>query len=210
MSEQHPEATETLLYTFDLPTLTDGGSIHITDNGIILQFPEIPPAHVPESIKVPQNINVFIEKHLRISLAWIPVHTWADYFRVKDMFNKCLQSYCYLLKNIGFTPHTFLSNPARSYECLTYESINSSYLKPDEFNLTCFEHIYDTCIQLSLYNHNNNNNKEPTEQEIPLHFQICFGRNIVFCTERDLSHVKSSASVHFLVQFILYKISQNL
>jgi hypothetical protein len=204
MNDQHQEASETLLYTFDLPILTDGGSIQITDTGVILQFPEIPTTHVEDSIKVPQNINVFIENHLRISLAWISIHTWADYYRVKDMFDKCLQSYSYLINNAGFTPHTFLSNSARSYECMTYESVNSSFLKPNEFHLTCFEHMYDTCIQLSLFN-----SSETKEKEIPLHFRICFGKNIVFCTQRDLLQVHSSANVHFLVQFILFKITQN-
>jgi len=138
MTEQHPEAVETLLYTFDLPILTESGSIHITDVGIILKFPEIPTTYIKESIKIPQNINVFIENHLRISLAWIPIHTWADYYRVQDMFKKCLESYSYLINNVDFKPHTFLSNPARSYECMTYESVNSSYQKPNEFHLTCF------------------------------------------------------------------------
>jgi len=204
MTEQHPEAVETLLYTFDLPILTESGSIHITDVGIILKFPEIPTTYIKESIKIPQNINVFIENHLRISLAWIPIHTWADYYRVQDMFKKCLESYSYLINNVDFKPHTFLSNPARSYECMTYESVNSSYQKPNEFHLTCFEHIYDTCIQLNL-----SRTTESIDKDIPMHFQICFGKNIVFCTQRDLTHVRSSENVHFLVQFILYKITQN-
>jgi hypothetical protein len=34
------EATETLLYTFDFPMLTESGSVKITNNQIVLLFPK--------------------------------------------------------------------------------------------------------------------------------------------------------------------------
>jgi hypothetical protein len=39
-----------------------------------------------------------------------------------------------------------------------------------------------------------------------LHFQICIGKHIVFCTQRDLYNVTHAEHVHFIVKFILYKI----
>jgi len=56
-SEQ--EATETLLYTFDFPMLTESGSVKITNNQIVLLFPKKPTIYVRDSIKIPRNINDF-------------------------------------------------------------------------------------------------------------------------------------------------------
>lgn len=110
------EATETIFYSFDFPLLTESGSIQINDSQITLIFPEKPTVHVNDSIRVEKNIDVFVDNNLRFSLNWIPMHTWSDYLRVRDMFEKCLQSYSYLTGNNCFTPHTFLWNPAKNYE----------------------------------------------------------------------------------------------
>jgi hypothetical protein len=191
-----PEAKETLLYNFDYPTITESGTVQICDNLITLQFPEKPTVHVNESIKIPVNFNVFIANHQHFSLDWIPIHTWYDYHRAKDMFHKCFDAYSHLINNLNFTPHTF--EPVRSYN-----SLNTSFSKPDEFNLNCFEDSRDTCIELSCFY------KESGQKETPLHFQLCFGKNVVFCTQRDLTHVRYAANVHFIVQFILYKLKCN-
>jgi len=74
ISEQ--EATETLLYTFDFPMLTESGSVKIKNNQIVLLFPKKPTIYVKDSIKIPRNINVFINDNQRFSLDWIPIHTW--------------------------------------------------------------------------------------------------------------------------------------
>ena len=189
------EATETIFYSFDFPLLTESGLIQINDSQINLIFPEKPTVHVNDSIRVEKNIDVFVDNNLRFSLNWIPMHTWSDYLRVRDMFEKCLQSYSYLTGNNYFTPHTFLWNPAKNYESLT-----TNFMKANSFSINCFEHGHDTCIQLQLLN------KEKCEKYLPLHFQLCIGKNIVFCTQRDLDYVTHTEHVHFIVQFILYKI----
>jgi hypothetical protein len=96
------EATETLLYTFDFPMLTESGSVKITNNQIVLLFPKKPTIYVRVSIKIPRNINVFINDNQRFSLDWIPIHTWPDYVRALDMFEKCLESYSFLTDNTFF------------------------------------------------------------------------------------------------------------
>jgi hypothetical protein len=190
--EKH-EATETLLYSFDYPMVTESGAVKISDNLVILQFPEKPTVYVKDSIKVLRNITLYIENSHCFSLDWIPMHTWTDYYRVKDMIEKCLQSYNNLIGKTYFSPHTFLCNPIRYHESLT------TGFTTNTFSLSCFEHTLDTCIQLSVVN------KECNKKEIPLHFQMYIGKHVVFCTERDLNCVTQAENVHFIVQFILQK-----
>ena len=194
MSVHQQEATETLMYSFDYPMLTESGQIKISDERIILQFPEKPTIHVGNSIKSTRNITLFIENSHCFSLDWVPMHTWTDYYRVKDMIEKCLQAYSNLTGNTYFSPHTFICNPIRYHE-----SITTSFAA-NTFSLSCFEHLADTCIQLSAVNMENN------EKEIPLHFQLCIGKHNIFCTERDLKYVTKASDVHFIVQFILHKL----
>lgn len=194
MSVQHRETNETLIYSLDYPMLTESGQVKISDERIILQFPEKPTVSVEDSIKIPRNITLFIENNHCFSFDWVPMHTWTDFYRVKDMIEKCLQAYNNLTGNIGFSPHTFSSNPIRYHESIT------TNFTAKIFTLDCFEHLLDTCIQLSVLNTENN------EKEIPLHFQMCIGKHIVFCTERDLKYVTQASDVHFIVQFILYKL----
>ena len=112
------------------------------------------------------------------------------------MFEKCLESYSFLTDNTFFSPHTFLWNPSKYHE-----SLITNFTKPNNFSINCLEHSNDTCIQLSL-----SNPLEKYDREKTLHFQICIGKHIVFCTQRDLYNVTHAEHVHFIVKFILYKI----
>ena len=192
--EQEEEATETLAYSFDYPMLTESGQVKISDKRIILQFPEKPTVYVKDSIKIPRNITLYIENSHCFSLDWIPMHTWTDYYRVKDMIEKSFQSYSTLTGNTCFSSHTFNCDSVKYHESIT------TGFTTNNFSLSCFEHTLDTCIQLSVVN------RETNETEIPLHFQMCIGKHIVFCTERDLNCVTLASNVHFIVQFILQKL----
>jgi hypothetical protein len=194
MAVEQQEATETLMYNFDYPALKESGQLKIGDNCIILQFPEKPTIYVEDSIKIRQNITLYMDNKHCFSLDWIPMHTWIDYYRVKDMIEKCLQAYSNLTGNTCFSPHTFICSPVKYYESVT------TNFTANTFSLSSFEHLLDTCIQLSLVDTENN------EKETPLHFQLCIGKHIVFCTERDLKCVTQASNVHFIVQFILHKI----
>jgi len=194
MATEKQEATETLLYNFEYPMITECGAVKITDHHVFLQFPEKPTVHVEHAVKLRRNITLYVENGQCFSLDWIPIQTVTDFFRVKEMIEKCLQSYSYLLDNkTHFSPHTFSVNPINYYESLTTGFTTNS------FSLSCFEHTVDTCIQLSVIN------KECDKKEIPLHFQLCIGKHVVFCTERDLKCVDKAKDVHFIVQFILQK-----
>jgi hypothetical protein len=194
MSDEHQSATETLMYSFDYPMLTESGLIKICDKRIVLQFPEKPTVHVKNSVKITQNITMFIENQHCFSLDWIPMHTWSDYFRVKDMIEKCIQAYNHLLaNNTKFWPHTF-------YNSIRYHDSITTDLTTNTFSLSCCEQTLNTCIQLSLVNAENN------EKEILLHFQLCIGKHIVFCTQQDLKCITQATNIHFIVQFFLIKL----
>ena len=195
MNGEQEEASETVQYSFDYPKLSESGLIKINNKQIILQFPEKPTVYVKDSIKIPQNITLYIDNSHCFSLDWIPMHTWTDYCRVKDMIDKSLQAYSFLTGKTNFSPHTFLCNSVKYYEPIT-----TSFTKSDSFSLSCFEHIVDTCIQISVAKTDNN------EKEIPIHFQMCIGKHVIFCTDRDLHCVSKASNVHFIVQFILYKL----
>ncbi len=193
MDMEKQEATETLLCNFEYPMVTECGAVKVSDHHVILQFPEKPTVHVENSVKLRQNITLYVENGQCFSLDWLLIQTLTDFFRVKEMIEKCLQSYSYLIDKSHFSPHTFLFNPINYYESLTTGFTTNS------FSLSSFKHTFDTCIQLSVMN------KECDEKEIPLHFQLCIGKHVVFCTERDLKCVSQAKHVHFIVQFILKK-----
>jgi hypothetical protein len=194
MAVEQQESTEMLIYNFDYPMLKESGQVKISDKIVVLQFPEKPTIYVEGSIKIRRNITLYIENSHCFSFDWIPMHSWMDYCRVKDMFEKALQAYSNLTGNTNFSPHTFNCSPEKYYE-----SVTTSFTA-NTFSLSYFEHLLDTCIQLSVVN------TECNEKETPLHFQLCIGKHIGFCTERDLKCVNQASNVHFIVQFILHKL----
>ncbi len=196
MAVNQHEATETLTYNFNFPMVTESGQVTISEKQIILKFPEKPTIYVKDSIKLSRNTTLYVENSHCFSIDWIPIHSYVDYYRVKDMFEKCYQAYSNLTGNIHFSPHTFACNSAKYYE-----SVTTSFTT-EIFSLSCFEHTLDTCIQLSVVNTEN----DIIEKEIPIHFQLCMGKHIVFCTERDLKFITKASDVYFIVQFILYKL----
>ncbi len=147
MDTEQQKSSETLLYNFDYPMVTECGAVKITADRVILQFPEKPTVYVENSVTLRRNVTLRIENFPGFSIDRIPIHTGTDFFRVKEMIEKCLQSYSYLLDNkTHFSPHTFSVNPINYYESLTTGFTTNS------FSLSCFEHTVDTCIQLSVIN----------------------------------------------------------
>lgn len=195
MTQEQQEATELLTYSFDYPQVSESGSISICYNEVILQFPEKPTVFVESPVKIPRKFTLFIDNCNSFCTDWIPVYTWLDFHRVRDMIDKCLQSYSTLTENTTFLPHTF------SHDSTTYfESLTSDYLTSN-FCLNCYEHAWDTCVQLNVMN------QEHLTKESPVHFKMCIGKHVVFSSERDLKGINQASDVHFIVQFILYKLS---
>ncbi len=88
MATEKQEATETLLYNFEYPMITECGAVKITDHHVFLQFPEKPTVHVEHAVKLRRNITLYVENGQCFSLDWLPIQTVTDFFRVKEMIEK--------------------------------------------------------------------------------------------------------------------------
>jgi hypothetical protein len=161
MDTEQQKSSETLLYNFDYPMVTECGAVKVTADRVILQFPEKPTVYVENSVTLRRNITLNIENFPGFSIDRIPIHTGTDFFRVKEMIEKCLQSFSYLISKTYFSPHSDWFNSIKYYKTLSTEFFTSN-----TFHLSCFEHTFITCIELSVIN------KECDEKEIPLHFQL--------------------------------------
>ena len=136
----------------------------------ILQFSEKPTDYVENSVTRRRNITLYIENFPVFSIDQILIHTGRDFYRVKEMIEKCLQSYSYLISKTYFSPHSDWFNSIKYYKTLSTEFFTSN-----TFHFSCFEHTFIPCIsELSVIN------KERDEKEIPLHFQLCIGKHVVF------------------------------
>ena len=189
------EAFEKLFYAFDFPSLTENGWIDISDNSIVLTFPEKPTVYVKDAYDIIQNSQLFVNNQLVFAIDWLPIYTLLDFLRVKDMLEKCLQSYTNLIGEKVFVPHTYLWAPNK-----IFNSAVTNFSKGDDFILYCYEDPNTSQIQLTL--------PESTDcnTDISINFQICIGKNIVFCAQRDLSSLSKINDIHFILQFILYKL----
>ena len=57
----------------------------------ILQFSEKPTDYVENSVTRRRNITLYIENFPVFSIDQILIHTGRDFYRVKEMIEKCLQ-----------------------------------------------------------------------------------------------------------------------
>jgi hypothetical protein len=189
------EAFEKLSYNFDFPLLTDNGWIEISDTSIVLTFPEKPTVYVKDAYDIVQNSQLFLNNQLVFAIDWLPIYTHLDYLRVKDMLEKCLQSYTNLIGEKVFVPHTYLWTPNK-----IFNSTITNVGKGDDFILYCYEDPNTSQIQLTLPE----NSEYHTE--VSINVQICVGKNIVFCAQRDLASLSKEIDINFILQFILYKL----
>ncbi len=139
------EAFEKLFYAFDFPSLTENGWIDISDNSIVLTFPEKPTVYVKDAYDIIQNSQLFVNNQLVFAIDWLPIYTLLDFLRVKDMLEKCLQSYTNLIGEKVFVPHTYLWAPNK-----IFNSAVTNFSKGDDFILYCYEDPNTSQIQLTL------------------------------------------------------------
>jgi hypothetical protein len=188
------EASEKLLYTFDFPSLEENGWLEISETSIVLTFPERPNVYVKEAVDISQNSQLFLNNQIVFALNWIPMYTITDFYRVKDLLEKCLHSYTRSIGKEHFIPHIYPWAPIK-----IYSSAITNFQKEKDFILYCYEDLNTSQIQLTIPE----NSKSVTD--LPLNVQICIGKNIVFCAQRDLSSL-SQSDISFIIQFILYKL----
>ncbi len=171
------ESFERSYYTFD--SFSDG-YVDITENKTVVYFPEC-----KEVLKtVPKNCNIYLNNILIFSFKWLPIMSLNDYYKIIDMFAKCL----YNLENV-YIPHT--SSPYRAFSKLV------TNLNVRDFMLYILEEKCNTSIQIT--------NRQITECELTSCFQIFLGNTMLFCSARDLKGLSREETLYFL-GCILHKI----
>lgn len=184
-------------YCFDYPSVIDSGSVEYVNNQIIISFPRKPTVTVNEYFKHNQNIHIFVDKQLVFDLSWIPIYSVWDYVRVHDMLFKGLTEYTNIVQGNYY-------NSNFNYYPKFCNSIANVY-RTKAFYLYSYESEHITSFEIELTKSNDTPNSKTNNHNMCL-FQIRFDNNLNFCTEKLFKHL-DLPSVHFLVQFLLTKIT---
>ena len=118
-----------------------------------LQFSEKPTDYVENSLTRRRNITLYtLKTFLCFSIDQILIHTGRDFYRVKEMIEKCLQSYSYLISKTQFSPH-----------------------------FSCFEHTFIPCIsELSVINKERDEKEIPLHfLTICIGKHVVFAQNVI-------------------------------
>lgn len=189
-------------YNFDYPSVTDSGSVEVVNDKIILSFPRKPTVTVNEHFKHNQTVQIFVDKQLVFDFNWIPIYTVWDYIRVQDMLLKGLTEYTNIVQG-----HYYNSNYLNCYP--KYCDNIATVYRTKSFYLYCFENEHITSFEIEITKHTILNDKNSAYCHNPCSIQLCFDNNVNFCTETLFKHL-DLPSMHFLVQFLLTKITSKI
>ena len=185
--------SEKLLYNFDFPALKDTGYVEMNEKKIVLFFPEKSNNYVKDCITLHKKFQFHINDNLVFCSEWMPLYSLHDYWRYKDMVDKCLHSYTYLSEQNFHSLHTYICREFNLYDTIVTD------VKKQAYSVYCLEDNYNTSVQLTLIH------KEKTIEPNPLQFQLYIGNNLNFCTERDFNCLTNN-NVYFIVNFFLSKL----
>jgi hypothetical protein len=195
LDEEYFFTTEKFTYNFDFPNQIQPGYVDIENNKVVLIFPEPSSTYVPKYPHT-QSVQLFLNRQLVFSYSWLPIYSLNDFYRVKDMIAKGFQEYSNKThRNEFMAPKTICSNAKQYEEMFTICETNKFYL-------SCLEDAYTSSITLDL----KSTNSESNLMLNPMHCQIFIGSNLIFCTQRDLLPCLDPSMIHFVTQFILYKL----
>jgi hypothetical protein len=210
--EEYCYVTEKFTYNFEFPNQTQPGYVHVENDKIVLLFPEPSSTYVPKYPHT-QTVQFFLNRQVVFDYQWLPIYSLNDFYRVKDMIAKSFQEYSNkTYKNNFLAPKTICCNTKYFEEMFTI-------CETKHFYLSCIEDVYTSSIILDLkaisklfptLNSNSNSNSNPmpfSESNLnPMHVQIFIGSNLIFSTHRDLLPFLDTSMIHFVTQFILYKL----
>ena len=180
------------LYHFDFPSVKESGYVELIPSKITLLFPD--KHNLPENSKEiysnSQNVTLFVNNQAKFSYQWLPIYTFQDFARMKDMLSKSYFEFLNLLQWTDYDPTDFTKHYTELITIHTGET----------YTLNCFENSYNTTIELDI-------KKIPAQviQERPINFQIYIGSNLIFCLERDLKTL-NNIEVYFVATFLLQKL----
>lgn len=193
-NELIPSMSQKYFYHFDFQNLTESGYVEIFQDKIILLFPDKHnlSENTKDSYIYNKNVNVFINKHIKFSYQWLPIYTFLDFQKIKDMLSKVYYEFLRLVQWLDYENY--------GYEFSRYYSELVTVSKAESYTLNCFEDIYNISIDLELKERSN-----IIPIKTPFDLQIYIGSNLIFCIKRDLK-LLDFYDLCYVLSFILQKI----
>jgi hypothetical protein len=175
------ENYECSYYNFDSATV-GFGYVDISEHKTVLFFPALEEAFT----SVPKECNLYLNNNLVLSTKWLPYFSEYDFYRIHDMFQKCLYSF-----ERHYIP--YVPSPYRLYNKLVTQ------LFVNNFIIYTLEEQGNTSIQIT----NEKSSLLLTFPPIEV-FKIYIGSSLVFCSERDLSGLNREDTL-YIIGYILSK-----
>jgi len=140
--------------------------------------------------------KTIVDQKLVFSYDWLPIYTIFDVARVKSIFFQLFGAFSQKAKITSSYLDNY--NYGKIYNS---ESIN---IKKCGYHLYCYQDSKNTSLQITL--DTISVAKEQNTKKIDL--KIFIGKNLVFCTERDLESLLNDNDFYYVTQFILLKLWQ--
>ena len=186
--------SERFMYYFDYPGLCESGYVETSPNKITIKFPEKKNVTLKDEFCCNQDVMMFINNQQLFAYQWLPIYTLQDFYKVKDIFNRCYFEYSKLNNWNHFENAYFFST--------NHNDKITSYNK-QSFKLSCFENLYCTSIDIFIPITTTKNTYFSA-----IEVQIYIGTNLIFSNKRDFKNMLFVHDVYFLTNFILNKLNK--
>ena len=181
--------SERFMYYFDYPGLCESGYVETSPNKITIKFPEKKNVTLKDEFCCNQDVMMFINNQQLFAYQWLPIYTLQDFYKVKDIFNRCYFEYSKLTNWNHFENAYYFST--------NHNDKITSYNK-QSFKLSCFENLYCTSIDIFIPITTTKNTYFSS-----IEVQIYIGTNLIFSNKRDFKNMLFVHDVYFLTNFIL-------
>ena len=186
--------SEKFMYYFDYPGLCESGYVETSPNKITIKFPEKKNVTLKDEFCCNQDVMMFINNQQLFAYQWLPIYTLQDFYKVKDIFNRCYFEYSKLTNWNHFENAYYFST--------NHNDKITSYNK-QSFKLSCFENLYCTSIDIFIPITTTQNTYFSS-----IEVQIYIGTNLIFSNKRDFKNMLFVHDVYFLTNFILNKLNK--
>jgi hypothetical protein len=195
--EEQDNLLEKYIYHFDYPHLSESGYVEVKSSDITIKFPEKQNLSLSNEIKLFHNTSFYINKKLHFSCDWLPIYSYYDLFRVKDMFTKAYYDFMSLI-------NTNISKLDNKY-CPYYCSEIVTEHKTELYDIYCFHSKNNTCFDIST----KKTQKEVKYEKQFINIQFYIGNNLIFCAKRDLLIYNIPIhNVYHIIKLFLSKLVQ--
>ena len=186
--------SERFMYYFDYPGLCESGYVETSPNKITIKFPEKKNVTLKNEFCCNQDVMMFINNQQLFAYQWLPIYTLQDFYKMKDIFNRCYFEYSKLTNWNHFENAYYFST--------NHNDKITSYNK-QSFKLSCFENLYCTSIDIFIPITTTKNTYFSS-----IEVQIYIGTNLIFSNKRDFKNMLFVHDVYFLTNFILNKLNK--